>query len=319
MRAILVFANLILACVIAYCAYGWYNEPSVGAEVATSVSKERKAASPQPKAITQQQAQRQYAGVTPESQIATTVALNIFDPERAPKATVNRRANATPVNRNDMTLAGTFIIGDISGAIIIQRSQQMQMMRAQQAGRNNQNGTQATAEELAAAQATCDEWRPIANMFGDTDGKKVRREIQSYVLMNVLGKANCYLKQLSERYELSCEGLVLSVVDANEGYAVRPVNTLSGGEQFLVSLALALGLAGMNDSGLCVDMLFIDEGFGTLDDGKLDNVIGVLQQLTEGNRLVGVISHVDKLEESIPQKLRVTSGPHGSTLELELS
>ncbi len=68
-----------------------------------------------------------------------------------------------------------------------------------------------------------------------------------------------------------------------------------------------------------MDTLFIDEGFGTLDDGKLDNVITVLQQLTEGNRLVGVISHVDKLEESIPQKLRVSSGPHGSSLMLELS
>ena len=132
MRAILIFANLILACVIAYCAYGWYNEPSVGAEVATSVSKERKAASPQPNVVAQRQPQRQFNTVTPENQIATTVALNIFDPERAPKATVNNRRNAaTPVNRNDMTLAGTFVIGDISGAIIIQRSQQMQMMRAQ--------------------------------------------------------------------------------------------------------------------------------------------------------------------------------------------
>ena len=71
--------------------------------------------------------------------------------------------------------------------------------------------------------------------------------------------------------------------------------------------------------GQKLDTLFIDEGFGTLDDGKLDNVIDVLKQLTEGNRLVGIISHVDKLEESIPQKLRVESGEKGSTLKLELS
>ena len=170
----------------------------------------------------------------------------------------------------------------------------------------------AREKELAAAQATCDEWRPIANMFGDTDGKKVRREIQSYVLMNVLGKANCYLKQLSERYELSCEGLVLSVVDANEGYAVRPVNTLSGGEQFLVSLALALGLAGMNDSGLCVDMLFIDEGFGTLSGEHLNSAIEALERLNSltGTRKVGVISHVERLRERIRTHVEVTRSGH---------
>ena len=108
MRAILIFANLILACIVAYGAYSWLTEPTVGAEIATSVNKERKAAAPQPKNVAQQP-QRQYVTVTSENQIATTVALNIFDPERAPKATVNDRRNAaTPVNRNDMTLAKNY-------------------------------------------------------------------------------------------------------------------------------------------------------------------------------------------------------------------
>ena len=120
---------------------------------------------------------------------------------------------------------------------------------------------QAEADRLAAELA---EWDPINERFGDGGGDKIRREIQSYVLANVLVTANHYLRQLSERYELSCEGLTLSVFDSFEGGAVRPVNTLSGGEQFLVSLALALGLAGMSDTGLGVDMLLIDEGFGTL-------------------------------------------------------
>lgn len=90
----------------------------------------------------------------------------------------------------------------------------------------------------------------------------------------------------------------------------------------MVSLALALGLSDVvqnHAGGQKLDTLFIDEGFGTLDDGMLDNVISVLQQLTQGNRLVGIISHVDKLEESIPQKLRISGGEHGSTLRLELS
>ena len=154
MRAILIFANILLACIIAQGAIQWLNEPSVNAEVATTVNRERRTSAPQPKNVQQIGPQRQYTNMTPENQIATTVALNIFDPERAPKATVNNRRNAaTPVNRNDMSLVGTFTIGDIAGAIILQRSQQMQMMRQQTAGRNgNQNGNTNTAEELAAAQ-----------------------------------------------------------------------------------------------------------------------------------------------------------------------
>ena len=170
----------------------------------------------------------------------------------------------------------------------------------------------AKEKELEAARAERDEWKPIADLFGDQTGKKVQREIQSYVLMNVLGKANHYLRQLSDRYELSCEGLMLSVVDANEGYVVRPVNTLSGGEQFLVSLSLALGLAGMNDSGLSVDMLLIDEGFGTLSGEHLNSAIEALERLNAltGTRKVGVISHVERLRERIRTHVEVTRNGH---------
>ena len=157
MRAILIFANILLACIIAQGAIQWLNEPSVNAEVATTATKERRSSAPQPKNIQQQQMipQRQYASVTPDNQIATTVALNIFDPERAPKATTNNRTTvATPVNRSDMTLVGTFTIGRVAGAIILQRGMQMMNMW-QQPGRNNNNrnnNNTPNAEELAAAQ-----------------------------------------------------------------------------------------------------------------------------------------------------------------------
>ena len=153
MRAILIFANILLAGLIALGASQWLSEPSVNAEVATSVTKERRSSAPQPRNIQQQVTpQRQFASVTPENQIATTVALNIFDPERAPQATAAGRRAATPVNRADMTLVGTFTIGDIAGAIILQRSQQMMQMRQQMGRNNNQNGNTNNAEELAAAQ-----------------------------------------------------------------------------------------------------------------------------------------------------------------------
>ena len=115
-------------------------------------------------------------------------------------------------------------------------------------------------------------------------------------------------------------GLEIEVLDNSTG-RLRPSGSLSGGESFFTSLALALGLSDVvqnHAGGRQMDALFIDEGFGTLSDDVLDRALDVLNQLTEGNRLVGIISHVDKLDESIAQKIRVKSTGKGSTLTLEL-
>ena len=116
-------------------------------------------------------------------------------------------------------------------------------------------------------------------------------------------------------------GLEIQVLDLSTGQ-LRPSESLSGGEGFFTSLALALGLADTvqnRSGGRSLDALFIDEGFGSLSGGVLDKALEVLNQLSEGRRLVGIISHVDQLEESIPQKIRVRSGPRGSSLRLELA
>lgn len=170
----------------------------------------------------------------------------------------------------------------------------------------------AKEAELKALRVELDEWAVLHEYFGDKDGKKIRREIQTYVLANVLAKANHYLTQLTDRYELSCEGLTLTVNDAFEGGVTRPVDTLSGGESFLVSLALALGLAGMNEQGLSVDMLFIDEGFGTLSGDHLSAALEALERLNEicGSRKVGVISHVERLRERIRTHVEVSRNGH---------
>lgn len=115
-------------------------------------------------------------------------------------------------------------------------------------------------------------------------------------------------------------GLEIEVLDNSTGQ-LRPSGSLSGGEGFFTSLALALGLSDVvqnHAGGKQMDALFIDEGFGTLSDDVLDRALDVLNQLTEGNRLVGIISHVDKLDESIAQKVRVKNTGKGSTLTLEL-
>jgi DNA repair exonuclease SbcCD ATPase subunit len=116
-------------------------------------------------------------------------------------------------------------------------------------------------------------------------------------------------------------GLDIEVLDISTGQQ-RPSGSLSGGEAFFTSLSLALGLSDVvqnHAGGKKLDTLFIDEGFGSLSDDVLDKALDVLNQLTEGNRLVGIISHVDKLVESIPQKIRVKNTDKGSTLSLELA
>lgn len=134
------------------------------------------------------------------------------------------------------------------------------------------------------------------------------------------GKYELVHKSSSDRKNTKA-GLDIEVLDNGTG-RVRPSSSLSGGEAFITSMALALGLSDVvqnHAGGRKLDALFIDEGFGSLDGDVLDKALNILNQLTEGNRLVGIISHIDKLDECIPQKIRVKNNEHGSTLALELA
>lgn len=118
----------------------------------------------------------------------------------------------------------------------------------------------------------------------------------------------------------SAAGLDIMIRDSSSG-ELREVGSLSGGESFVTSLALALGLSDVvqnHAGGKSLEALFVDEGFGSLDDDYLDKALGLLNGLTEGNRLVGVISHIHRLEESIPQKMKVIKGTNGSRIEIEV-
>ena len=171
--------------------------------------------------------------------------------------------------------------------------------------------------ELESLQKDAEQWNVLDKMFGSGDGKKLRGIVQSYVLGCVLVRANEYLKNLTSRYELSRVGLTLTVRDSLGTCHERPVQTLSGGEKFLISLALALGLAGMNDVALSADILFIDEGFGTLSGEHLGSVMDALGQLNSltGSRQVGIISHVEALRNRIRTKIEVKrDGSNPSTV-----
>lgn len=184
---------------------------------------------------------------------------------------------------------------------------------------NNITARGEKADELKSLKVVAAKWDALNKLFGSSDGKKLRDIVQSYVLGCVLVRANDYLKNLTSRYELTHVGLTLAVRDSLGTCHERPVQTLSGGEKFLVSLALALGLAGMNDSALSADILFIDEGFGTLSGEHLGSVMDALGQLNSltGSRQVGIISHVEALRNRIRTKIEVKrDGSNPSTVSV---
>lgn len=174
--------------------------------------------------------------------------------------------------------------------------------------------------QLSALTKEVQDWSLLNDLFGGADGKKFRNIAQSYVLRVLLGKANYYLEMLSPRYSLDCEdgSLSINVIDNFQGGAVRNVGLLSGGEGFIVSLALALGLSAISKERLNVDTLFIDEGFGTLDRSTLETVITTLDRLHQiGGRRIGIISHVEALKERIPTQIQLRrTGPSSSEVRI---
>ncbi len=166
----------------------------------------------------------------------------------------------------------------------------------------------AALVQLASAEAAAEVDRILGNVIGSHDGKLFRSFAQSLTLDGLLAVANSHLEELAPRYQLERVpgyDLELQVVDRDLGNEIRSVQSLSGGESFLVSLALALGLSSMSAHDVRVRTLLIDEGFGTLDPATLDSALSVLDALQARGRQVGVISHVPALVERVGAHVRV--------------
>ncbi|WPQ66088.1 AAA family ATPase [Chitinophaga sancti] len=160
-----------------------------------------------------------------------------------------------------------------------------------------------------------DNWAKLNEVIGSADGKKFRQIAQEYTLDVLLSYANVHLVILSKRYVLQRipNSLGLQVLDQDMGDEIRTVYSLSGGESFLVSLALALGLASLSSSRMKVESLFIDEGFGSLDPATLNIAMDALERLHNQGRKVGVISHVQEMTERIPVQIRVSKQQSGKS------
>jgi exonuclease SbcC len=173
---------------------------------------------------------------------------------------------------------------------------------------NDRKQTTATLQEnIARQEAKTEIWRKLDLLIGSADGKKFRNYAQQLTLDVLLRYANHHLSSLSRRYRLERvkDTLALMVVDQDMGDENRSVHSLSGGESFLVSLALALGLASLSSNRVRVESLFIDEGFGSLDTDTLRVAMDALDHLQSQGRKVGVISHVQEMTERISVQIQV--------------
>ena len=170
---------------------------------------------------------------------------------------------------------------------------------------------QALYAEIDLQTAETDIWQRLDGLIGSAKGDKYRKFAQGLTLDHLLLLANRHLARLHGRYLLRRKPtgeLELDIVDAWQGEVARDTRTLSGGESFLVSLALALALSDLVSNKTSIDSLFLDEGFGTLDGDTLDIALDALDTLNASGKMIGVISHVESLKERIPAQIRVEKG-----------
>jgi exonuclease SbcC len=167
---------------------------------------------------------------------------------------------------------------------------------------------QATLQAIAQQKETLQVWRQLNELIGSSSGKKYRTFAQGLTFDIMVKHANAQLHKMSDRYLLIRDDnspLELNVIDNYQGGEIRSTKNLSGGEGFIISLALALGLSQMASQNIRVDSLFLDEGFGTLDEESLDIALDTLTSLQQEGKLIGVISHVQALKERILTQIRV--------------
>ena len=170
---------------------------------------------------------------------------------------------------------------------------------------------QSLLEEILRLQQLSERWQLLNGLIGSADGARFRRFAQGLTLDQLILLANRQLERLHGRYQLVRRldaELELAVIDTWQGDVQRDSRTLSGGESFLVSLALALALSDLVSHKTRIDSLFLDEGFGTLDGATLDIALDALDSLHASGKMIGIISHVEALKERMPVQIRVHKG-----------
>ncbi len=169
-------------------------------------------------------------------------------------------------------------------------------------------------EAMKSQEKVTYKWEALNTLIGDATGSKFRKFAQGLTLQHLTERANKHISTLNDRYAIKKRddiSLELDIIDLSQDNNRRSMYTLSGGESFLVSLALALGLSDMTARNMNIESLFIDEGFGSLDAQTLDSALNALERLQSSGKTIGVISHVEALKERIAVQIVVKKGANG--------
>ena len=190
-------------------------------------------------------------------------------------------------------------------AVLEQAGQCRQQLHRDQ---QHQQQQQELYSQIEQQQQLVQQWHKFNSLIGSADGAKFRRFAQGLTLLQLVGLANQQLDKLHSRYQLARKAdaeLELQVLDSWQADTARDTKTLSGGESFLVSLALALALSDLVSHKTRIESLFLDEGFGTLDPDTLETALAALDQLNASGKMIGIISHVEALKERIPVQIKL--------------
>lgn len=168
--------------------------------------------------------------------------------------------------------------------------------------------------DLEAKKAELDRWDSMGDLFGVKDGSDFATFVQGLTFKSLLKLANKHLQIIKDRYRLVAKGNLGFEIEDAEFDKNRGIKNLSGGEKFLVSLALALGIADFASRNVRVESLFMDEGFGTLDDSTLEDVMSCLRSQQREGKMLGIITHVESVVNSINQKIILEAAQHGHSI-----
>ena len=203
------------------------------------------------------------------------------------------------------------------------RSQRNELIAANARMQNHQEAVKQLgdkAEALKLVTQEKDDWTAITDAIG-ADGKTLRKIAQCYTLSFLIAHANLEIRKFNSRYELQQvkHSLGIRVIDHDRADDIRDTTSLSGGETFIVSLGLALGLSALSSRNISFENLFIDEGFGTLDPDTLATVIDSLAMLQSSQgKKVGVISHTDTMSERITTQIRIIKNGNSGSSHIEI-
>ena len=225
--------------------------------------------------------------------------------DKAAQLATERRRNVTPLAREQVAAS----LETLRESARRQQEAIGGIRQKMEENRNLKEACAARAAAIAAQRREYGRWRTLHDLIGSESGKKYRNFVQALTFEIMIDHANRQLQGMTDRYLLirnAAEPLQLDVIDNYQAGEVRSTKNLSGGESFIVSLALALGLSQMASKTVRVDSLFLDEGFGTLDEEALDTALETLAGLQREGKLIGVISHVPALKERIGTQIRVT-------------